>query len=252
MVPNQPLTREDESLPLPFPGLTGQGVRVAVIDSGVNSRHPHIGQVAGGASVTPEGDIVPGDYTDILGHGTAVMAAIQEKAPAADFFAVKVFHGKLQTTAATLMLALRWCIDQKIDVVNLSLGTANPVHAEKFAQVVADAGKAGTLLVAAREADGRQCYPGSLGGVFSVGLDWDCPRNLFRPGDADDDPVFYASGYPRPAPGVPLRRNLHGISFAVANMTGFVVRACEAGGSECQNDRYRLIRETLAREMRFN
>ncbi len=40
--------------------------------------------------------------------------------------------------------------------------------------------------------------------------------------------VFYASGYPRSVPGMPLERNLYGISFAVANMTGFVARACES------------------------
>ena len=38
---------------------------------------------------------------------------------------------------------------------------------------------------------------------------------------------FAASGFPRSLPGVPPKRNLHGISFAVANMTGFVARACE-------------------------
>jgi hypothetical protein len=40
--------------------------------------------------------------------------------------------------------------------------------------------------------------------------------------------VFYASGYPRPVPGLPQERNLNGISFAVANMTGFVARARQA------------------------
>ena len=39
--------------------------------------------------------------------------------------------------------------------------------------------------------------------------------------------TFFASGYPRPLPGVPPARNLNGISFAVANMSGFVARACE-------------------------
>jgi hypothetical protein len=39
---------------------------------------------------------------------------------------------------------------------------------------------------------------------------------------------FFASGFPRPLPGVPPSRNLNGISFAVATMTGFVARAMEA------------------------
>lgn len=37
--------------------------------------------------------------------------------------------------------------------------------------------------------------------------------------------VARASGYPRPIPGVPPERNLKGISFAVANVTGVLARA---------------------------
>jgi hypothetical protein len=104
------------------------------------------------------------------------------------------------------------------------------------------------LLVAAREANGQACYPGSLPNVLSVDLDWDCPRDAFRCAASADQMTFCASGYPRPVPGVPPTRNLHGISFAVANMAGFVARACElvAAGSE---PRARLlgVREMLTR-----
>jgi len=60
--------------------------------------------------------------------------------------------------------------------------------------------------------------------------------------------MFRASGYPRPVPGVPPARNLHGISFAVANMTGFVARACELAGpgGEPQARVFR-VREVLMR-----
>ena len=47
------------------------------------------------------------------------------------------------------------------------------------------------------------------------------PRDVFGYRDG----IFYASAYPRSIPGVPVERNLHGASFAVANMTGFVARA---------------------------
>jgi hypothetical protein len=39
---------------------------------------------------------------------------------------------------------------------------------------------------------------------------------------------FAAAGFPRPIPGVPVERNLSGISFAVANVTGFLARLLEA------------------------
>ena len=67
--------------------------------------------------------------------------------------------------------------------------------------------------------------PGSLPGVLPVQLDADCPRDRYRAVDVDGVTVFRASGFPRPIDGLPPERNLSGISFAVANMTGFVVQA---------------------------
>jgi subtilisin family serine protease len=202
-------------------------LKVAVIDSGVNPRHPHISSVAGGASFT-ESSTLEGDFLDTLGHGTAVMAAIQEKAPDAAYYAAKVFHSSLATSAATLVRAIDWCIGQNMDVINLSLGTINPAHRELFTQAAARALEAGCLLVAAREAQGQLCYPGCLDTVFSVGMDAECGRDTFTSRVVHGSRVFYASGYPRSVPGVPPERNLKGISFAVANMTSLIVRALRA------------------------
>jgi hypothetical protein len=59
-----------------------------------------------------------------------------------------------------------------------------------------------------------------------VGVDADvtCPRDRFRYRDG----LFLASPFPRPIPGVPPERNLHGVSFAVANMTGLLARILES------------------------
>jgi hypothetical protein len=79
-------------------------VRVAVTDSGVPAAHPHIRGVAG--SVTSGEDMDDRNYTDI-GHGTAVMAAIKEKAPDAEYFAMRVFYCSLRTTVDLLLRAIR-------------------------------------------------------------------------------------------------------------------------------------------------
>lgn len=192
-------------------------MRVAVVDSGVNPAHPHISGVAGGVSIDATGVVVPGVCLDQLGHGTAVMAAIQEKAAgaAAEYFAVKVFHDSLRTSARCLLRALEWALDEQMDVVNLSLGTTNPAHAVHFAPLVARAVAEGVTLVSALPQ-----YPGCMEGVVGVVLDPDCPRDEYRVVEAG----YAASGYPRPAPGIPVERNLQGISFAVANVTGFLIR----------------------------
>ena len=211
--------------PEAFPGRTGRGVRVAVIDSGVNASHPHIHRVSGGVTIGEQ--VVENSYVDLLGHGTAVMAAIQEKAPDAEYFAVRVFHSALRTKVAFLLQAIEWCIDHNIGVINLSLGTSNPAHAEPFTPLISRAAEHGMILVSARDANGIPALPGSLPGVIGVGLEWEWPRESYSCTQILSALDLRASGYPRSAPGIPRERNLNGISFAVANMTGFVVRACE-------------------------
>jgi subtilisin family serine protease len=204
---------------------TGRGVRVAVIDSGVNAAHPHITGVAGGASI---GADVQVEFIDLLGHGTAVMAAIQEKAPDAEYLAVRVFYSSLRTSIDYLLKAIDWCVENRVHVINMSLGTPNPAHAQRLAAAVARAAEAGVIVVSARDAAGTPALPGSLPGVVGVALDWDCPRESYYSRTTQDGVVEWCtSGYPRSLPGVPRERNLHGISFAVANMTGFVAQACE-------------------------
>src|SRR5712692_4392342 len=99
---------------------TGRGVRIAVIDSGVHAAHPHISGspyspdalrgntsaplrvhgVSEGVAIRENGSLDE-DYVDRLGHGTAVTAAIREKAPAAQIVAIKVFWKALATDVAT-------------------------------------------------------------------------------------------------------------------------------------------------------
>ena len=79
-------------------------------------------------------------------------------------------------------------------------------------------------LVAAGPQEGTRWLPGSLPGAVAVQLDWACPRDQARVIAADAGPgvTVAASGYPRPIPGVPPERNLKGVSFAVANVSGLL------------------------------
>jgi subtilisin family serine protease len=185
-------------------------------------------------------------YTDVIGHGTAVMAAIKEKAPDAQYFAVRVFYSSLRTTVDLLLRGIEWSIANRMDVINLSLGTTNPAHRARFAPIIARALEKGPVLVSARDVDGTPALPGSMTGVVGVDLDWDCPREAYFCTAVPEGLAIMASGYPRSLPGVPRARNLHGISFAVANATGFVVRACEA--LECRS--YENVRAALAANSR--
>ena len=217
---------------MPF-ATSGAGVRVAVIDSGVHPAHDHIdaGKLAPGVAIASDGtfDDTPEASLDRLGHGTAVTAAIQEKAPGATCIPIRVFHDSLRTSAYALISAIDWAAEQGAQIINLSLGSTNAAHATAFAAAIARASAAGAVIVAPRAVGEAPCYPGALEGVIAVDLDWDCPRETYRV-DACVPPVFYASGYPRAIPGVAMRRNIHGISFATAQMSGFAACALETSG----------------------
>jgi subtilisin family serine protease len=184
-------------------------MKIAIIDSGVHAGHPHVGEIAGAVEITPTGE--RDGAIDRLGHGTAVAGAIREKMPDAEIYAVKVFDRRLTANIAVIVRALEWCRDHQMDLVNLSLGTENRAHRESLLRAVGD----DLLVVSAASA-----LPGSLPEVVGVEADAECLRDSFRYHAG----VFHASPYPRPIPGVPVDRNLHGTSFAVANMTGLVAR----------------------------
>ena len=197
-------------------------IRVAVIDSGVHATHPHVGGVAGGIGID-DGGGTNDDYVDRLGHGTAVAAAIREKAPDAELFAIKVFDRELAATGRALVAACDQAIAFDAHIVNLSLGTENPDHEAALAEAVGRLANHGAIVVAAGEQDGHRWLPGAIDGVWAVTLDWRIPRDTCRLDRLSARGArFSASGYPRPIPGVPPGRNLKGLSFAVANVTGLV------------------------------
>ena len=86
-------------------------------------------------------------------------------------------------------------------------------------------------MAAAAEADGQRWWPGSLPSAVGVVMDEDWPRGCVEVrGGAGRDVVVAAAPYPRPIPGVPVERNLNGISLAVAKLTGMVGRVTEGRG----------------------
>ena len=226
---------------------------VGVIDSGIHAGHPHIGAVAAGAHFDGAGN-VHGDTVDRLGHGTAVAAAIQDlarpdghgaplrargslagatlqrsklHAPDVHVCPLKVFDRSLDTSVEALVAAIDWAAAHAPPLVNLSLGTSDGSRAGRLAAAVARAHEAGVVIVAAGSDRGVDWLPGTLDldGVIRVELDWACPRGSHTVAGSPAAPVFRTCGYPRPIPGIDPERNLKGLSFAVANVTGIAARA---------------------------
>ena len=187
--------------------------KVAILDSGVHVGHPHVGYVVAGFNATGMG--AESDWLDRIGHGTAVAGAIRSLAPDAELMAVKIFEGGLRTNIDIILRGVEWALDQGADLINLSLGTTNEAHAARLGEWVAK----GSIWVSAATA-----YPGMLDGVIGIELDATLERNQIR---VLGPMRFAASPYPREIPGVSREKNLQGISFAVANVTGLLAASWE-------------------------
>jgi len=141
----------------------GQGVRVAVIDTGIEGDHPDLkANVKGGINVMTPGT----SYYDDNGHGTHVAGIIAAAdngtgiigvAPEAELFAVKILDQRGEGSALGVIRALDWCMQNRIDIANMSFGTDQ--YSRAMEEAIKTARRNGILIVAAAGNDG---VPGTV------------------------------------------------------------------------------------------
>jgi subtilisin len=168
-------------LPLPQPvadwawgGATGSGIRVAVIDSGVDADHPRVGGV--GESVAIEADaeaeegyrIVEGPHEDLYGHGTACAAIIRSIAPEVELISVRVLGRNLTTRGSLFAAAIGWAIDHDVQVANLSLSSRSEQLFGPLHELADEAYFKRLMLVCAANNAPGPTYPSQFSSVVSV------------------------------------------------------------------------------------
>jgi subtilisin len=181
----------------------GDGVTVAIIDSGVAGDHPAIGgALRRSVLVELDGEnasIVADDAVDVVGHGTACAAIVHGIAPAAEIVSVRVLgpdnRGKGQAFAA----GLDWAIDEGAGVINLSLSSRSEALYGVFHDLADRAYFAGVLLVCAANNVAVASYPSLFAAVVSVAAH-----------DTRDPAVWYYN--PRP----PVEFGAYGLDVDVA------------------------------------
>src|ERR1043166_8496480 len=93
-------------------GATGAGVRVCILDSGVERGHPLVGELQGAVAITlgPEGETIAEEDPegDRGGPGTAVAGVVRSIAPEAEIHSVRVLGAGFKGSGKTLLAGLRW------------------------------------------------------------------------------------------------------------------------------------------------
>ncbi|MFM7088565.1 MAG: S8 family peptidase [Candidatus Paceibacterota bacterium] len=158
-------------------GYTGTGVTIAVIDTGVDSSHNDLKEV-----VLPGYDAINEKYgviSDDNGHGTHVAGVIAAQdnligvnglAPGVKILPVKVLDRNGDGEEKDVAKGILWALDQKVDIINLSLGgdQDNALLRSAVERAIA----AGVVVVASSGNDGalfnKVTYPASLPGVLAV------------------------------------------------------------------------------------
>jgi subtilisin family serine protease len=172
----------DEVRAWAFDGSTGAGVKVAVIDSGVDGDHPRVGGVAGGVAMILDPDAeygfveLAGPHEDLVGHGTACAAIIRSIAPDAEIYSVRVLGANLKGRGALLHAGIEWSVERGMHVANLSLSSKAEAMFAPLHEVADAAYFSGTVLVCAANNLPGPTYPSQYSSVISVAA---------RPGEQD-------------------------------------------------------------------
>lgn len=174
---------DEETLYAPAPPEAAPtGVRVAVIDSGVNVKHPWlknnivaIGDLTG-AIEDPWGSAAAEDpdknemWFDGIGHGTHVAGIIRQNYPSVQIVVAKALNNSGLANDPWIARAITWAVDMDVDVINLSLGGIS--NSRVMREAVDLAVSRGIIVVAAAGNSGHDgsptFYPAAWPGVVAV------------------------------------------------------------------------------------
>ena len=153
-------------------GATGEGIRVGIIDSGIENDHPLLrGRVVENVTVEIGGEelrVVPDEAVDMFGHGTACGAIIVGLAPAVELVSIRVLGADLRGKGTAFATGLEWAIGQGLQVCNLSLSSKSESLYPIFHDLADRAYFSGAALVSAANNVRAPSYPSLFSSVFSV------------------------------------------------------------------------------------
>ena len=154
-------------------GATGAGVRVCIVDSGVEGGHPLVGGLDGAVTMVEDenGSVVavPDDAGDACGHGTACAGIVRALAPDCELWSARVLGAGFRGSGRMLIAGLRWAIEEGFDVVNLSLSTTKRDFATLLHELADLAYFRRTVLVASAHNMPVESFPWRFSSVISVG-----------------------------------------------------------------------------------
>ena len=214
-------------------GRTGRGVRVAVVDSGIDTEHPALkDRVKESVEAVPDAGQITFQLSvsgDQAGHGTACAGIITSIAPEVELYSIKVLGPNASGSGEMFLMGVDHAIKQQMQVVNLSLGTTKRDFWMPLHDLLDRAYRDHVILVAAANnlpaASSPSIFSSSLisvvkragGEPFNFGYQYGEVIELVAPG-VQVETTWPGGGY----------RQVTGNSFAAPYITGIVALMLEA------------------------
>lgn len=235
--------------------VTGHGVKIAMLDTGIDPSHPELAaHYQGGIDIIFGDEPLDDSWNSHGTHVAGIIGAAMDStgvvgvAPNAGLYAVKVLDGSGMGLASWLISGLEWAVDNDMDVVNISIGFST--YSQAMEEACNFAAENGVLLVAAAGnfGGGDVLYPAAFPSVIAVtGTDQGDESGFFAP---------IGSEIELAAPGVGIYSTsrfgkysyLSGTSQAAPHVSGAAALVIAAGLQDFNNDgilthddiRYRL------------
>ena len=147
---------------------------IALIDDGIDkSAFPEVKLIMD-LSVTANCTVKQRTYDEpiLTNHGTTCAKIITKYSPTAEFCSLRIFHSEvLSASCDQLVAALKWCYEQKVPIIHLSVGTSHLCDYSKIRQIIAKIVGQRQVVIAAHNNINPYSLPACLAGVFGVALD---------------------------------------------------------------------------------
>lgn len=143
-----------------FNHLSGKDIKIGIIDTGIDDRVVK--------NVINCYNNVGHDYNDYIGHGTKVAQIIKKLAPMSLLYNIKIFDDCAATTSQKLLDSIKWAISQRLNIINLSLGTKDMSFFSDFDYICKKAISNDIFIVSAIANDYSYTLPAVLDSVIGV------------------------------------------------------------------------------------
>ncbi|MDR0605391.1 MAG: S8 family serine peptidase [Bacteroidales bacterium] len=184
-------------------------VKIALIDSGINANYLKK------CEIINIGDF--NSYHDDIFHGTVCAYLINEIIEDGQIYNLKVFDKNMHTSSRKLLKAISWCIENNMDIINISISITDMNYYYEFREICDKAFKKGCIIVAAANNAGFFSLPAYMQTVCGVGTARLLPDQFIYKENSQIQ--YYTNGI---NPFSPENVKFHHSSFATARITGLL------------------------------